>query len=988
MAHSLHAYPLPDEQYGSSMAPAGPSYASCTITSSASASPPQNQGPSQQTRRLQLRNNGFRGAVLPFRRISPLLGASAPGIEPFTRSISAESSPSSAEKRSLYGEDIPHNPVNILQELHNISAGRKRSSPRPGFGAIFEDPVEREGTEHGSPTSWYNEGSTSCSPLPSAMTPPRTWHLREVSSNYQNTPSPLSSPLIKHPKGRKSNSMKNRSASAEVAQYIEHLESELASAQAKLDLQPSPKTSKLRAAKMRALTTENRNLKHEIFEWEKKFDSRVQEERDKRLEADMELRSRMRMLEDEVEMKDTRMREIEWEMESMRTKIREIEGLEEVNLGLEKRIEALTNLLVHSPTKLEVTSASTSPVRMDPSRRTPRPKSMLPRVPTSPGGLRFSLPTVSESASGRPQSLASSSNVLESPEEEPEQDLGNAETQSPTYNMDMTSPLHKTQSGPWDRSSRTSMSHRSAPSSASKRTSLRSSCSLGPVSWVLPEDDGRSASKQRKMRRFPSGSNSLKPLILPSAKAGPPVPVSAPIYPSIESTSRRDISDVSIDPTSAFLSSLADSSRTSTPEQIGHRRSTTWAQEQALKALEGGHRRTGHSGSDRTQEPRPQFQKHPFEEDQFMGFREIPSDKPQSLSRPRSLQKELEEAEIQQDGISEIQHSDYNVYEDGLVLLNGQYESLHLSPDITATAPRVSQQAHTRQQRLHIDTDITPKPPLKHFPPSIAPPLCLKADPSTTLTHEHAQGLFSRLTSVISETKQGPCILARRLLANAWSVGSKRLGGIGWWLLGLVYGARGRRRKQADVEIAEDDYRNPSIEPSTWQRYSEQAARSRSREPFLRESGGGNRNRDSWLQPPHVSHRRVESRRIAPQTTPEGRDPHLFPCDECVEPTCRRTFRLWLRFSLAIVLAVGLAVKNGPANLLESEEPPHFKQHHEREPLLRHQRQNRQARACQCGGDECSQGSRTSHDTIGVDSGYGSITFAETLGPRDFEGSY
>ena len=40
-------------------------------------------------------------------------------------------------------------------------------------------------------------------------------------------------------------------------------------------------------------------------------------------------------------------------------------------------------------------------------------------------------------------------------------------------------------------------------------------------------------------------------------------------------------------------------------------------------------------------------------------------------------------------------------------------------------------------------------------------------------------------------------------------------------------------------------------------------------------------------------------------------------CISCVEPSTRRTLRLWLQFSLMIVLAVGMAFKHGPEALLE-----------------------------------------------------------------------
>jgi len=980
MEHSSHAHPLPDGRNASSAGRPEPSYASCTIISSPTlASQQQNEGLNQQTRRLQLRNTGFRGPVLPFRRISPLLGASTNGIEPFTRPVNNEDSPSSFEKRMLYGEDMPQSPVNILQEIHNISTRRKRASPRPGFEAIFEDSTIT-GKDDASETSWYNEGSNNCSPVTSAMTPARMNQLREVSLN-RRTPPLLSSPLVEHVKGRKSTRVKNRSASSETATYIEHLESELASALAKLELQPSPKTSKLRAGKLRTLTTENRSLKHENAGWEKRFDARIQEERDKRLETDLELRSRMRILEDELEMKDARTAELQWEVESMRVRIRDLEGLEEINLSLERRIEVLTNLLVQSPTKPDVSSASTSPVKLDPSKRTSRPRSMLPRIPPSPGGLRLSLATVSESAIGRSKSLGSSSSIVESPEDTPEEQGCGENLRSPTCNQGTMSPRYTRQSGSFDGKSRASASFRSATSSTSRPLSMRSSGSFRPISWDLPEQEPKSTIRQRKMRRFPSGSSSLKPLILPSATVVPSLPASALIRPSIEATARQDLSAVSLDPTTAFLSTFGDDSTHSTPDQPGYERSTSWAQEQTLKALEGKLKDIDSHVNDDRQES---LSLSPEEGEQSMGFREIPTDKSKRLSRPRSLQKELEEAEIEQAAGAQAEADPSGSYEDGLIPVEDDEESGQTitGMDPTPSKPPLSA-LHTQQQRLAVNSKSIPYSIQQQIPLSCTPASSLKAPSSTALTSEHAHGLFSRLTNVITQTKQDPYVLARRLLANAWSQGSKRLGGMAWWLLGLVYGTRWRKRKRrADNGIVEPD----STRDFDWQHFSAQASRSRTAEHYFRDYGGVLNNRESWLSPPHVS------RRIVPPIAPSSssrRQPHLFPCKDCEEPSSRRTFRLWLQFSIAIILAVGMAVKHGPGTLLAASPPRRAISEHtlfrEREPLLQEQRQRRETHD-QCDRiDEASQHSRASHDTNGMDSGYGSITFTETLGPADFE---
>ena len=973
MEHSSHAHPLPDGRDEPFIRSSTTSYASCTITSPSSPAaqqpqPQQSEPLNQQTRRLQLRNAGFRAPILPFRRISPLLGASANGIEPFTRPVNNDNSPSSAEKRTLYGEDLPQSPVNILQEIHNVSARKKRIPPKAGFGALFEDDSGKENT---SETSWYNGGSNEGSPVMPAATPAKMNQLREVSLN-QKTPPPLSSPLAKHVKGRTSGRSKLRSASSETAQYIEHLESELASVLAKLESQTSPRTSKLRALKLRTLTTENRNLKHENSEWQKTFEVKVQEERDKRLDADTELRNSMRVLEDEVDMKAAKIAELEWELESVRVRMRDLEGLEAINQNLEKRIEALTNLLVQSPTKLELSSTSTSPSRTDPSKRATRPRSMFPRLPPSPGGLKSALATVSESTLGRSQSLGSCLDLVESPEDEFKRESTSHEVHSPTCDEGTYSRRNARQSGSTDGRSRASASFRSAPSSASRPTSLHSTCSFGPVSWGLPDYENRSASKQRRMRRFPSGSNSLKPLILPKTADVPCLQASTPAFPPIDCVTRGDISEALFNPASALLSTTEDEFTT---EQQERQRSNSWAQEQTLKALEGRYEDADFFGGRCVQVGQSPLAET---EEETMGFREICTDEQKRRSRPRSLQKELEEAEVRQDMDSQTELNHLEACEDGMIPVNRgpAWASLNHT---TAKAPFLL--VRDQQRRQVLDTDVTPKPNQRQPPLGYATPHPVKACPSTSITNDHAYGIFSRLTNIINRTKQDPFILARRLLANAWSLGSKQLGGIGWWLLGLVYGTRWRKRKrEADIGTAEDGS-NTHLD---WQHFLAEASRTRTQEHSSKDCHKTRVNRESWLSPPHVS-------RAIPTITTSSNSrtrPHLLPCDSCEEPSSRRSLRLWLRFSLSIILAVGMAVKYGPGALLSGndEHQAHLYSYgQEREPLLAGQRRRKANKDFTQCSDAYSQPSGDSHETNGMDSGYGSVTFAETLGPADFQ---
>ena len=956
MKHSTHAHPLPDEHDASRE-----SYDLPTITSSvAPGSALQDDSLNHQTRLLQLRNLGFRGPSLPFRRISPLFGGSPNAIEPFGRPVNNENSPLNAEKRTRYGEDLPYRPVNILQEIHN-STRKKKASPRPSFCAIYDDDRQKEQVnDNASPISWYNEGSDNCYPITLSGSPTNMNQLQEGSLNPR-TPPPCSSPLAKYAKGRNSNRPGIRSASSEASKYIEHLEAQLASAHARLE---SPSATRKRSAKLRALVVENRNLKHEVADWEKEYDVRVQEEKDRRNEVEMELRQYIRQLEEEMDLKGAKIGELEWELENMRAKFRDTDELKAMNVRLEKRIEVLTNILVQSPMKLDASSATTSPQKADPPKRTPRPTSMLPRVPSSPGGLQLSLATVSESAFWQPKSIASPTSIAESPRGHA--GIEDEQASVPVFDEAMGSPdaiMKSRQSGFFDHRSRTSISYQSAPSTSSRPTSIRSSSSFGPGAWGLPDPadtEPQSSSKRRRsMRCFPSGSNSLRPLILPTSTIGQPLPASAPIYPSIEATTCRGTSGTSLDPTTSFFSRPINSSPTFTPTQPSRHHSSAWVQEQTIRALEGRLTDAGRRGSTPVPISTPSVAGEPF-----MEFGEIHSEKRKRRSRPRSLEDELKEAHANQMKTADAQAELTESPGLGLVPLDSDDGSgCTMIGAHPTTSKSTIQGVFLRHRRP--GSNNAPKPNER----GSSLPLIGDSSSSSIRTSEQAHGIFHRLTTLITQTKQDPCILARRLLANAWGLGSEWWGGMGWWLLGLVYGTRWRTwGRSTDVDLAEDLQNNPPRH-FDWQHFSVEASRSQASHGYFRQPNGDTTaatGNESSLAPPQT---------LTP--SPPRKVPHLFPCPSCTEPPSRRTLRLWFQFSLAIVLALGLAIKNGPASLLTGTPSCQLYFHNE-SPLSKTQRRKRGE--IETGGEADWTSRDGSHD-----SGYGSIVFAEILGPGDFE---
>ncbi|KAL8644186.1 MAG: hypothetical protein Q9226_007891, partial [Calogaya cf. arnoldii] len=734
--------------------------ASASASTGSLAPSPENTRPSQQSRRLQLRNAGFRGQTLPTRRISPIWSCSAKSPEPFGRGANDENSPNTLEKRLAYGEDLPPNPVNILQELHN-SARRKRQPSNRSIGTIFQDSTATAPVDEESNLSWYGETSNNNTPLQSRNSSLPMMKLREISFNGR-TPPPLSSPLVKHTKSRNGNHVHHRTTSAEATKYIEHLESQLVAVNTKLDSLMSPTSHKARAAKLRALTTEARFLRQQVSEWEQKFDDRVRDERRQLAEVETALTLRLQALEDEVELKDNRVRDLEWQMECFKAQVKDAEGLKDTNTDLERRIDFLTSLLVQSPTKLDLCSAATSPSKADPRKRIVRPRSMMPRIPPSPGSKRLSLNIGPDMLYRHSRhSMDSECSPLPSPEAMPGL-LSGREPTGQTQNVKESRTSSEMGSG-------NSSSYRSPPTSSSRPTSLNSNGSFGAYSWGLPlppdpDAHTKAGHKQRRMRRFPSGAASLKPLILPTAAGTPSLPASAPVRATWQETPQRQFSCASMDPTVAFLPAHESSSPVDTPTQLLRRRSTSYARREALTALEG----QSTSSVDKDDVYSIQSPRSCSEEPLETVEEESSEARPLKKERPRSLGEELAEA-----GLFFARSID-----DGLIPYPDQSSEDGTGPECDPPDPdALYSHLQDHQPHLRETTESETTPRMRTSPAEVQCP-SHKSTPSTSVATRHVYGLFTRIKGLVLRTKQDPLDLARRLIHNAWAIGLAKLGGM------------------------------------------------------------------------------------------------------------------------------------------------------------------------------------------------------------------
>lgn len=958
-----HAHPLPDGSYTPSRQSSQiPSTSSVALSSPkiANLSPRSYEILNPQSRILQLRNTGFRGPIIPGRRVSPIFG---PALhEPGLRPINNENSPRPSDRRILYGEDLPPSPVNILQEIQN-STRRRQISPKAGLGAIFEDKTSELVAQEAGGVSWYNDESKNCSPSPSNSGPVKMMKLRERTLN-ELTPPPLSSPLAKQVKSRKMNRVNLRSTSFEASKYIEHLESQLAAVNAKLDSLMSPATNRARSAKLRALTTEVRSLRLDLADWERKFEERVEEEIHGRAEYETGMRSRIQSLEDEMEIKDSRMRELEWEIDGMRTKVAEAEGLEEINLNLERRIDVLSSLVAQSPTKVNLYSASPSPNTTDPMKQTPRPKPMLPRLPSSSGGVRLSLNTKVEAAFWDPKRFASTSAISVSP--------GGASNSIEEEDDDDETSLEPMSRGLLARpSSCTNASFRSLPSFSTRPTSTASITGLTSPEMPFPADfdsQTRSANRQRRMRRFPSGSCTIKPLILPNAAVTPSLPASAPLY--TDSDVRRDISSTSLDPTIAFLSKNDENSPICTPTQPACKPSAPWALEDTPNAR-------GESSQQLAKSQEEYLNQFVLPNDALDTPCEVSTEhhKPKR-ARPLSLDKELELTGFLSP----------NQFEDGLIAADVE-EATRFEPTPTGLEPPPYSEdllPNTDLRRRIFKPSSTPKL-LGRQGAFMTPP---KTAFSTVIAHENASGIFARLTSLIFHANQDPVVIAKRLLCNAWNLSATRFSGIRWWLLGLVFRSHGPGRVYAaDRKTVEEHSSNIF----NWQYLSAQASRRRTAEHSLRNRGEIVHADSHELAFRGVSNTRGNSNPtflsrsdIRPSSLSRIQ-PHLFPCDECVEPSSHRSFRLWINFSLAMILAVGVAIKHGPGALLMDQNSHMFHTYHQ--PLESKSCHEQLSSTCSSQSTKVGSPRKASGDVDPESGGSGGeeIVFAEILGPGDFQ---
>lgn len=444
--------------------------------------------------------------------------------------------------------------LGILEEIGNTLSGRDRVARKRKPIPIFQDTPERALLSRSPSISppQYNELSSlvnSPAQFDHIQDSLHDMGLREISGNARKSLTPDSPPYVGSMRaGRQRKS--NQKSQFNSEEYIEHIERELELVK---DAVYSPNSNRPWKEKLKVAKAENERLRRDIAELRTGFESEVQQTVEHMTATEADLRRKIRSLEDEMERKQYAIHDLECQHEekrldqstvdNLKATIERLEqeklNLEQDNESMSRRNDVLTQLLALSPTKSQHFELGT-PLRI---KNGGRPKSlMLPRILSSPGTHTLS----------HPQSLATSPAASTS-DMSPQQ-------YSPVRAMchDRKAPKSLSDSISVDASLNDAVSMRSDIPASSRRSTLDSQASHNTstsglshrATFSLDQHTAKQPHK-RRARRFMPGSTQLKPLLLPTLTGD--YNTTSPITSPRHGTT-RDFSEVSLDPTTQFLS--------------------------------------------------------------------------------------------------------------------------------------------------------------------------------------------------------------------------------------------------------------------------------------------------------------------------------------------------------------------------------------------------------------------------------------------------
>ncbi|KAI7153629.1 hypothetical protein KC349_g8240 [Hortaea werneckii] len=845
-------------------------------------------GASRQTRRLQLRNAGFRGSAVPTRKVTP-------------KSLSN----STTSDNIVSGSDIE----NVAPNTGSANAhegGLKVQRSRRGVNspaAVLQEVGSANGSGHQSTRSTGKKKKARVSSgMRELFTAPTS---RDTADTYIDALSPPYNPTTRASKPRSVRSKakmnnKRRSVSGEARLYIEHLENELASAQTQLQAINSPSVTREQSSKMRHLNAEAKQLQDEVAEWEAKYDDRIQKMADEHREVENTLRAHVRRLEDEAEEYRYRLSELEDGISEARVAA---EAAEHANINLEKRLEIMSELLATSPAKIDLHTET--PCREGRIRK--RPKSMLPRFPTA--------------------------GVLTSPERQGGDGGVGRRTQPPSPVLAFTPSWQKDhipQQGDLRRRPSHPASDAGVLSDADSALSawvedgdgMTALAELPPSStttehppafnpWTLQAINMSQARSRpaRRMRRFGAGAHGMKPLILPSATGWQAETLTAPPLERSETT-----------PTFSFRSKEAEdamANHLASPDDLlaVRRRASTDADAGTFERLVS----------------------NPFLQPPSAPKRSNQDDRTPVKGLEVSLLS-VEEAESSRTDTTAQDHSSL-----------GSNAGRNLMDELYAVRTNESSSSWEDLTSHEVAAEIGDRPTEGHHEPQDCTVLVTRpSTPSDGLSSSFNFGtphsidpasiartaqfpMWTRIRLLFGDLYRSPIILVRNLVQTAQSrmYIPAPLRSVQWWLVGVLLGPMARRRLLAshghrccivdDKEEDDNDAKEAASQRPLLSHRSSPHDAEFPQEEFdegldygtlhtTPPSSPGPRSRSGTMS--GKGKKRIQSVAMAKRRCAHHDHENWY--------WTRHNPWMWLKFSITLAFAVGVAFKEGPASLLKA----------------------------------------------------------------------
>ena len=678
---------------------------------------------------------------------------------------------------------------------------------------------------------------------------------------------PSRSGSIKASKTRKPS---RRVSSFQSAKYIEYLESELGVMTKKLETLQSPETVSGQAAKIRKLEKRTQELSQHLADWEKNFEERVNDQVFERLYGESDLRLKILTLEQAAAHKETHIAELGKELEDAKAKVEEAQSIEAT---MSRRIDVLTELLAKSPTRTSsCLSTADFPTPVGPV------KPLLHRLSMSPTRCSQRLDNFDDRP--RIDSLVSPTNLSNCFNFQANGSASETDTESHDFNI-------------FSRPASGIFSSRSSQTSSSRPTSMFSSTSVS--AWTSADE--KPVGRARKSRRFAPGSAGLKPLLL-ATNAGlqsPTRPFETPKKSFIESQSSNGV-----------CWEFAEDLVVSTPSRPGPRRPYSWTYSPAV---------TNHTSILENEETNEDtliadvnhdddfsaYLRHLAAEQSTQGMNRL---QPSSSPPPTGLSL-YQELNTKQPFVDSS---------DNLDQVHGSPASAVFSQDFKGS-PSMSMDAGQRlQTSLHEAADDSF---VSEFSKTIVssdldPDLAKRqsSQPASSLTLSTNQSQTSHLAGLATVLGQKPLDLVRAILLRSWARGSTQLSQFVWRVMNMFLmpckksGISGSSRILVGTGTELLASNSTTLSGSVASTAVLEAART-------------DHDRNNGMKQRFEIAKLLSKLQAFAFPASDHRRP--LHCSCCIEPPGKRSLKLWTKLVLALMVAVGCAMLEGPAAVLETE---------------------------------------------------------------------